>query len=63
MPRISLWRPNKSNDFKYFDRAAQEQFEMGGTGIFVHKYIGPETTDGEADGELTIQDVHFQLNC
>ena len=62
MPRISLWRPNKTNDFSYLDRAAQEQFEMGGTGIFVHKYIGPETTDEDGAGELTIQDVLFQEN-
>ena len=62
MPRISLWRPNKTNDFSYLDRAAQEQFEMGGTGVFVHKYIGPETTDEDGAGELTIQDVLFQEN-
>lgn len=40
MPRISAWRPNHSNDFKFMDRVISEQFTVGGTGINVHKILG-----------------------
>ena len=44
MPRISMWRPDrtKSNDYKFHDRVIREQFFVGGTGAIVHKYLGPE---------------------
>ena len=41
MPRLSLWRPNHSNDYRFFDRNIFEQFTVGATDIHVHKYIGP----------------------
>ena len=42
MPRLSLWKDGKhSNDYKFFDRRASEMFTLGGTGILVHKYLGP----------------------
>lgn len=41
MPRLSLWRPNHSNDYKFFDKTIFEQFTVGGTDINIHKYIGP----------------------
>ena len=40
MPRISAWRPNHSNDFKFMDRVISEQFTVGGTGVNVHKILG-----------------------
>ena len=41
MPRLSLWKDGAhSNDYKYFDRKISELFTVGGTGIFVHKYLG-----------------------
>lgn len=40
MPRLSLWRPNHTNDYKFFDNNIREQFTVGGTDIHVHKYIG-----------------------
>lgn len=40
MPRISAWRPNHSNDFKFMDRVISEQFTVGGTGVNVHKVLG-----------------------
>ena len=33
MPRISLWRENHSNDYKYFDNRIRELFTAGGVGI------------------------------
>lgn len=74
MPRISMWNPNKTNDYKFMDRTIREQFHVGGTGAIIHKYIGPEDgqiTDDPAqpdyqnDGlinETTIQDLLFLEN-
>jgi hypothetical protein len=73
MPRLSLYRPEKGNDFKMLDRVINEQFQVGGTDIFIHKYIGPaDPTTGEATPsmpvngnptpELGIQDVLFMEN-
>ena len=42
MPKLSLWKDGKhGNDYKFFDRRASEMFTLGGTGILVHKYLGP----------------------
>lgn len=41
MPRLSSFSPIKTNDFKFLDRTIQEQFSVGGVGIYVHKYVGP----------------------
>jgi hypothetical protein len=74
MPRISMWSPTKTNDYKFMDRQIREQFHVGGTGAIIHKYIGPE--DGQIDGdpaqpdyqndglinETTIQDLLFLEN-
>ena len=40
MPRLSMWRENHTNDYKFFDKLISEQFTVGGTGILLHKYIG-----------------------
>lgn len=73
MPRLSLFRPEKGNDFKFIDRAVNEQFQVGGTDCIVHKYLGP-VNPNEADatpgvpinsgniGELGIQDLIFMEN-
>ena len=51
MTRLSLYRPEKGKDFKFLDRVIHEQFQVGGTDIFVHKYLGPQT--GGADSALS----------
>lgn len=38
---MSMWKPYKSKDFKFFDRNISEQFRMGATEVLVHKYLGP----------------------
>lgn len=40
MPRLSLYRPDKSFDFKFLDRTIKEMFVVGGTDLYIHKYIG-----------------------
>ncbi len=42
MPRLSLYSPVKSNNYRYFDRLVREQLYAGGTDLLVHKYIGPK---------------------
>lgn len=42
MPRLSLYRPHKGNDYKFFDKVIAEQFVVGSTDIYVHKYLGPQ---------------------
>lgn len=40
MPRLSLYRPNKTNDYKFLDKTIKEMFTVGATDLFVHKYLG-----------------------
>ena len=42
MPRLSLYRPNKTSDYEFLDKVIYEQFSIGGTDIFVHKFLGPD---------------------
>jgi hypothetical protein len=42
MPRLSLYRPEKQNDYRFFDRNISEQLTVGGTDMYIHKYLGPE---------------------
>ncbi len=56
MPRLSLYRPEKSQDYKFMDRTIYEMFQVGGVDVFVHKYIG--TQDGNLIKDVTqIQDL------
>jgi hypothetical protein len=43
MPRLSLYRPEKGNDYKFIDRQISEMFQAGGTDVYLHKYLGPKT--------------------
>lgn len=71
MPRLSLWRPNKTNDYNFFDRTISEQFTAGATDLYVHKYMGPtnqgtstDYTQPEYDvlNPTNIQDLLFLEN-
>lgn len=71
MPRLSLWRPEKGNDYKFFDRRMLEMFTIGGTDIHIHKYLGPAQNTGSTDAtqpeylnqsEKNIQDLLFGEN-
>ncbi len=71
MPRLSLYRPQKGNDYKFIDRNIWEMFQVGGTDVLFHKYIGPDTagSDGSPsqpvynnDDPLNIQDLLFLEN-
>ena len=78
MPRLSIFKPEKGNDYKFFDRNIKEMFIVGGTDLHFHKYLGPydqgdENKDGAASptnpqysgdslNERTIQDLLFLEN-
>jgi len=71
MPRLSLYKPEKGNDYKFIDKSIWEMFQVGGTDVLVHKYIGPgSATQGEtpstpkynSTSETQIQDLLFLEN-
>ena len=72
MPRLSLYRPNKTADYEFLDRIINEQFSIGGTDLFIHKYLGtknPSNENATADQpqyatikETNIQDMLFLEN-
>jgi len=71
MPRLSLWRPNKTNDYNFFDRTISEQFTAGATDLYVHKYMGPTNQGTSTDytqpqydvlNPTNIQDLLFLEN-
>jgi hypothetical protein len=74
MPRLSLWKNEKTNDFHFMDRVIREQFMVGGTGVLVHKYLQPADQGASTDitkpnyraddvlNETKIQDLLFLEN-
>lgn len=52
MPRLSLYRPNRTRDYQFLDRTIAEMYTVGGLDIYVHKYLGPKTagTDSVESG-------------
>ena len=61
MPKLSLYKPERGKDFQFLDRQINEMFDIGGTDLFVHKYIG--TNDGTTEKDHTqIQDMLFLEN-
>ena len=50
MPRLSLYKPERGQDYKFIDRQISEMFQVGGTDVYLHKYEGPKNpTTGTAD--------------
>jgi len=45
MPRLSLYKPEKGADYKFIDRQASEMFQAGGTDVYLHKYLGSNTSE------------------
>jgi hypothetical protein len=71
MPRLSLYRPDKSNDYRFFDKTIKEMFVAGATDLYIHKYIGANNQVGSVDATqphydtldpLNIQDLLFLEN-
>jgi hypothetical protein len=51
MPRLSMYRPNRTRDYQFLDRTIREQYTVGGLDIYIHRYMGPEA--GGADSALS----------
>ena len=73
MPRLSIYKSEKGPDFKFLDRVINEQFQVGGIDVFIHKYLGPVDPAAGASTpstpvntnsipELGIQDLIFMEN-
>ncbi len=71
MPRLSLYHPTKSNDYRFFDKTISQMFTAGATDLYVHKYLGPTNQGPSIDytqpeyAELSptnIQDLLFLEN-
>jgi hypothetical protein len=68
MPRLSLYRPQKGSDYKFFDKTISEMFTVGGVDINLHKYLGPANTGFVSNSEpgttgvTSIQDLLFLEN-
>ncbi len=71
MPRLSLYRPEKGNDYRFIDKSIWEMFQVGGTDVFVHKYLGPgasvqgnspSTPTYDVTNPTQIQDMLFLEN-
>ena len=61
MPRLSLYKPERGNDYEFLDKQILEMFTIGGTDIHIYKYIG--TDDGTTVKDHTqIQDLMFLEN-
>jgi hypothetical protein len=71
MPKLSLYRPNKQNDYRFFDRTISEELRVGGTDLYIHKYLGPTDQGASIDytqpqyetlSPTNIQDLLFLEN-
>jgi hypothetical protein len=49
MPKLTMWKPQKTKDYYFMDRTIREQFFVGGTSAYIHKYIGPYQTVDKKD--------------
>ena len=49
MPKLSLYRPTKQNDYKFMDRTISEMLTVGGTDLYIHKYMGPNAQTPSPD--------------
>ena len=72
MPRLSLYRPERSHDYDFLDKMIYEQFTVGGTDLLIHKYLGPKNPSDDNTtfeqkqyteaSETNIQDLLFLEN-
>lgn len=68
MPRLSLYRPNRTRDYQYLDRLISESYTVGGVDVYLHRYLGPETGgedsefSGNFDATQPVYDTQDPLN-
>jgi len=68
MPRLSLYRPNRTRDYQFIDRTIREMYTVGGVDIYIHKYMGPQTGgedsafSGNFDATQPVYETQSPLN-
>lgn len=62
MPKLSLYHPTKSNDYKFFDRVVSQMFTAGATDLYIHKYLGPKNEGPSNDFTQPQYDVLSPTN-
>jgi len=72
MPKLSMWKPEKGQDYNFFDSRVREMFTIGGTGVNIHKFLGADTANNDGtdpsqpnyatQSEQNIQDLLFLEN-
>jgi len=71
MPRLSMFKPEKGNNYRFIDRQISQMFQVGGTDCYVHKYLGSNTDEENATADqphyattavTNIQDLLFLEN-
>jgi len=70
MPRLSLYRPEKTSDYRFVDKTIWEMFQVGGTDVLIHKYLGTLTPEKGSPSQpkypttdpFQIQDLLFLEN-
>ena len=70
-PRLSLYTPQKTNNYRYIDRTIAEMLQAGATDLYIHKYLGPTNQGPSVDATQPqydsldpthIQDLLFMEN-
>lgn len=64
MARLSLWKgpTSKGADYRFTDRIISEFFNVSGTALYIHLYLGTYDETGGSKPITEIQDVLFQEN-
>lgn len=72
MPKLSMWKPERGQDYTFHDNRIREMFTVGGTGINIHKFLGADTDNNTGkdktqpgyttQSEKNIQDLLFLEN-
>ena len=68
MPRLSLYRPNRTRDYQFLDRTISEMYTVGGADVYLHKYLGPQTGgedsafSGNYDATQPVYETQSPLN-
>lgn len=67
-----MWKPEKGQDYNFFDSRIREMFTIGGTGVNIHKFLGADTANNDGtdssqpsyatQSEQNIQDLLFLEN-
>lgn len=57
MPRLSLFQNHKNKNYHYIDKMVYQQFQIGGTDLIFHKYLGVSDGAGGNLGTAAIQDL------